>query len=243
MPDEILTIPTAGMTSEQFEKVEQILKDWEQQVRDTAAGYPRQGYDLGVEQALAFLRMLGRVGQTDLPPAGQFGPTKKAAIAWQQRHTTHELNGALSRYVDEVKSAVLYGLRGGTNPTDIARQLYKATGDATVDWRRVARTEMVRANAAGRLDAVEAMGYGKVWAPRHAGCCDSCRRLLEGRVFSIDEVRDKTNYSRKREDWIPCIPLLPRIAAISGRRGSLTSTTRPSGSISSLPRPVSTTGP
>ena len=98
MPDEILTIPLEGMTSQQFKQLQKVLNEWEQQVRENSATYPRKGYDLGVEQALAFLQMLGRIGQTDLPPAGVFGPTKQAAVAWQQRQTSHELNGTLSRY-------------------------------------------------------------------------------------------------------------------------------------------------
>lgn len=41
--------------------------------------------------------------------------------------------------------------------------LYKATRDASINCRMIARTEMVRANAIGRLEAAKTMGYDRVW--------------------------------------------------------------------------------
>lgn len=209
---EILTvpIPPEGLTANQYRSLQKILEDWEEEIRGNAARFPAESYQLGVEQAMAFLKMLGRAGQADLPPAGRWGPTKRAAVEWQRHYTMHELDGALAKYADRIRSALLYGMRGSVNPTQVASWLYKATRDAEVNWRTVARTEMVRANAAGRLDALEAMGYTEVWAPRHTGACKQCRRLLEDRVFKISEVRDVTNFGLPVSQWRPCIPLHPQ---------------------------------
>jgi hypothetical protein len=37
------------------------------------------------------------------------------------------------------------------DPLQVATWLYKATKSTEINWRMIARTEMVRANAAGRL--------------------------------------------------------------------------------------------
>ena len=208
---EILTVPlpTEGLTAEQYRQLDEALKAWEAQVRENVKLYPAQSYELGQHQIATFLQMLGLVAQADLPAAGAIGPTKPAAVEWLQRYTLHEIDGALSKYSDEIRSSALYGMRGATNPTQVASWLYRATKDAKVDWRRIARTEMVRANAEGRLTAVKAMGYEEVWCPRHAGACEACKRLLEGQTFRLEDVQGKSNYGRAQKDWIACIPLHP----------------------------------
>lgn len=208
---EILTvpIPPQGLSAAQYREIEQALKDWEGEVRAAIARYPKRSYDLGVEQTLAFLRMLGQIGQADLPPSGAVGPSSRMAVEWLKRYTLHEVDGALSKYIDQIRSALLYGLQGNVNPTQVASWLYKATRDAQVNWRTIARTEVMRANAAGRLDSIAAMGYDQVWCPKHTGACKQCRRLLEGKVFDLDQVRNATNFGRQVKDWIACIPLHP----------------------------------
>lgn len=199
-----------AMTPARYREVERILKDWEQEVRANAARFPNRSFNLGVDQTVAFLRMLGLLNnQVDLSPQQVIGPSKRSAVEWQRTYTLHEIDGALGRYIDEIRSALLYGLKADVNPTQAASWMYKATRDAQVNWRTLARTEMVRANAAGRVAAVQAMGYDKVWAPRHAGACAQCRRLLEGKVFTVDEVRGKTNYGKPMSEWVPAIPLHP----------------------------------
>lgn len=205
-----LPLPEEGMSAAHYRELTRTLEEWETQVKDNARRFPARSYQLGVEQTIAFMRMLGLVGQGDLPPAGVVGATKRAAVEWQRSYTLHELDGSLSKYLDEIKSACLYGLRGAVNPTQVASWLYKATQDASVNWRTVARTEMVRANAAGRLDAIAGMGYDMVWAPKHTGACSACRRLLEGKPHQLEDVKNATNYGRQIKDWVAAIPLHPQ---------------------------------
>lgn len=124
----------------------------------------------------------------------------------------HELTGALDRYRDEIRSAVLYGLEQQTNPTNIASLLYRATKAADEDWRLIAQTEVARANALGRLDGCEKAGYGEVWIPPHAGSCRSCKRLIENRVFPVEQLRNavSANYKQPQRLWVPALPQHPR---------------------------------
>jgi hypothetical protein len=208
---EVLTLqlPPEGLSADQYRRLEQALEEWAEEVKEAVGAYPAKSYELGVQQTVAFLRMLGAIGQADLPPSGAVGPTKRLAVEWLERYTLNEINGALDKYLDDIRNATLYGLQGGVNPTQVASWLYKATRDAQVNWRMIARTEMARANAAGRLDAVQAMGYEKVWIPPHTGACSSCRRLLEDKVFTIEQLRNATNYGQPVKNWVAALPLHP----------------------------------
>ncbi len=206
---EILTVP-GEMSVGRFLEVDRALKAWEKQVRDNAKAFPARSFQLGQAQIQAFMQLLGRTGITTLPPGTlpALGPTKQAAVEWAQR-VSSSLDGAIDKYVDEMRSALTQGLRGGANPTQVASWLHKATRDAGVNWRTVARTEMVEANAAGRSTRSGAMGITQVWFPRHTGACADCRRLLEGQVFDITQLEGVSNRGRKREDWVACCPLHP----------------------------------
>lgn len=221
---EILTVPE-GMSARQFVELDRALKAWEKQVRENAAVFPARGYALGQAQIQAFMQLLGRTGITTLPPgtSSMIGSTKRAAVEWvtdrdvlldsDRYHAINrlasDLNHAIGRQVDELRTMLSEALREGENPTTVASRFFKATRDATTNWRMVARTQMVRANAEGRYAAIRAMGITKVWFPRHAGACADCRRLLEDQVFDIDQVEQVTNTGRNREDWVSCAPLHP----------------------------------
>lgn len=204
-----IELPAEGLSTSQYRELMQTLREWEDEVRAAITRYPAKSYELGIAQTEAFLRMLGLLGQDMLPPSGLVGPTKPHAVTWLENYTLHEVDGALDRYLDEIRNAILYGLRGTVNPTQVASWLYKATRDAEVNWRTIARTEMVRANSEGRLDACEAMGYEQVWFPPHTGACKACKRLIENKVFPISQIRGATNFGRQPRDWIACCPLHP----------------------------------
>jgi hypothetical protein len=141
---------------------------------------------------------------------GGSGPSVKAAEAWMRTFTLRELDDSLNVYVGKIKDALLYGLRHQVNPQQVAAWLYKATQDARINWQLIARTEMNRANAIGRLHAARDMGFDRVWVPPHIGACDSCKRLLENQVFDIDELLNASNYGRPEAEWVACCPLHPR---------------------------------
>jgi hypothetical protein len=41
----------------------------------------------------------------------------REAVEWAQTYTLRELDDALNKYIGRIKDALLYGLRGGVNPT------------------------------------------------------------------------------------------------------------------------------
>jgi hypothetical protein len=198
--------PGKGLPDKDWQQILDYLDKWSEGVKGVAIAQPKKGYELGYEQILAFLSLLGQhAGPTSIPES----EAQTAALQWLERYALHELTGTLDKYKDSIKSALLYGMQGNVNPTQVSSWLYKVTQDASVDWRRVARTEMIRANAQGRLQACLDEGFEKVWCPPHAGACKSCKRLLEGQVFNIEDVIHASNYGRKERDWVPCVPLHP----------------------------------
>lgn len=209
----VITTPTHGrkLTPKQWARIEDLLDDWKHEVLQAAKQHPARSYQLGVRQAEAFMDLLSGVTEQAAPL--MFGGTSQSmreAVKWSQTYTLRELEDALNVYVGKLKDALLYGLRHALNPTDVASLMYKATGDAEINWRMIARTEMVRANAMGRLAAIERMGYDQVWCPPHVGACKKCKRILENRVFPLAEVRDATNFGRDPREWVACIPLHPQ---------------------------------
>ncbi len=212
MTDVRLQIPLAGqtLTRKQYQRVVEFLDEWKAETLEAAKRHPARSYRLGQEQVEAFAKLLG-----DLAPGvgdpfhAEPGPTGRQAVQWLREYTLTELEGALGEYIDALKTALMHGLREGVSPLQVASWMHKATQDGEVHWRMIARTEMARANAEGRLAACVKLGSDRVWVPPHAGSCPSCKRLLENRVFNIADVRGATNYKRPVKEWVACIPLHP----------------------------------
>jgi hypothetical protein len=195
-----------GLTPRQWKALNEAIARWRDRLLAGTRHLPHQAYRQGHEQTTRFLRLLGTH-----EPAVVAAPDR-ATSEWLQWLLEHELTGTLDRYTDEIRSAVLYGLEGETNPVNVAAALYKATEAADRDWRLVAQTEMARANALGRLDGSIAMGYDEVWIPPHVGACDACKRLIENKVFpaALLKANVSANYGKKQRDWVPALPLHPR---------------------------------
>lgn len=187
----------------QWKRVNEAVDTWKHQVLRAAKLLPAQSYQRGRTQTMRFLHLLG--AQEQIPPAAD-----RATINWLNWTLEHELTGTLDRYIDEIRSAVLHGLQANSGPLDVASRLQGATGAADRDWRLVAQTEMARANALGRLDGAHQMGYDEVWIPPHTGACKACKALIENQVFPVDQLRDGSNFGKKRSAWEPCLPLHPR---------------------------------
>jgi hypothetical protein len=191
------------ITPGQWQKVNDAVDTWKGDVLRAARLLPAQAYKRGRTQTMRFLHLLGASEQTS-------AAADRATINWLNWTLEHELTGTLDRYIDEIRSAVLYGLQANAAPEIIASRLQHATGAADRDWRLVAQTEMARANALGRLDGSLQMGYDEVWIPPHTGACEACKALIENRVFPIEQLRAGSNFGKKRSDWEPCLPLHPR---------------------------------
>jgi hypothetical protein len=195
-----------GLTPKQWKDIQAAITRWRERVLAGMRHMPAQAYQQGHEQTTRFLRLLG-----SREPAVLAAPDRSTA-EWLQWLLEHELTGTLDRYTDEIRSAVLYGMEGETNPINVAQALYKATEAADRDWRLVAQTEMARANSLGRLDGCMAMGHSEVWIPPHTGACDACKRLIENRVFPAELLKANVsaNYGKKAREWVAALPLHPR---------------------------------
>src|SRR4051794_9456763 len=171
----VFAAPLGGrkLTPAQWRAIEKHLDDWKAEVLAAAKKHPAKSYRLGMAQGVAFADLLADL-HTATPTSGAFGgasASMRQGAAWAKTYTLRELDDALNGYIGRVKDALLYGLRGALNPTQVAAAMYKATRDATINWRMIARTEMVRANSEGRLAAIAEMGYEQVWCPPHVGSC------------------------------------------------------------------------
>ena len=190
----------------QWEAINAAIGRWRERVLTSAKDLPRRAFEEGHGQTTRFLRLLGSLEDGAAPAPD------RAMGEWLEWLLTHELTGTLDRYADDIRSAVLYGLEAETNPTNVAGALYRATQAADRDWRLVAQTEMARANAMGRLAGCRDMGYDEVWIPPHTGSCDTCKRLIENKVFPAQLLQENAtaNYGRKQREWVPALPQHPR---------------------------------
>lgn len=206
----IAEFPRSAVTPEQWEALVRALDAWGDALKAQVANLPADAYKLGYEQTLTFAQLVGQATGLDSPFAGgAMTPTQERAVYWLRQGLMHELDGRIAAYKDSIQNTLLYGLQNAENPTAVASQLYRLLYDGDYNWRAIARTEMSRASALGRLDASYAQGYDKVWCPPHVLACSSCRRLLENQVFDIADVRDASNIGRKQKDWVAAIPLHP----------------------------------
>lgn len=195
-----------GLTPKQWGRINEALGNWRNRVLTGAQHMPTAAYRQGHEQTTRFLRLLG-AREPAVPPSPD-----RATAEWLRWISEHELTGTLDRYTDNIRSAVLYGLEGDTNPINVASALHRATQDAERDWRLVAQTEMARANALGRLQGSQQMGYDEVWVPPHTGACEACKDLIENRIFLAQLLKDNitANYGKKAREWVAALPLHPR---------------------------------
>lgn len=193
------------LNDKQWRKLNKAIEAWAEKLLAGSRLFPTRAYQQGRTQSMRFLHLLGFTPEEPNPEA------ERAAVAWLNWTFEHELTGTLDRYKDEVRSAVLYGLREATGPERVASLLYDATKAADRDWRRVAQTEIAAANALGRLDGSRDMGFDEVWIPPHVGACKECKRLIENRVFPIDQLRDARaqNFGKPARLWVPALPQHP----------------------------------
>jgi SNF2-related domain len=204
-PDLIEIARFPRLTKSQYDAVDKHLQVWKKEVMAAIKRYPKNSYQLGVAQMQAWLKLVGAIEEYE-SPFGGYTPTAQAAVGWLERHANMEVSAALDRYIDQIRESLLYGMRGGVNPTQVASWLYHATKDSEQNWRVIARTEMSRANNQGRLDVCQAQGAEMVWAPPHLFACKRCKEILENKPFPIEQVR----HQPPKGSNDPYIPLHPR---------------------------------
>ena len=119
---------------------------------------------------------------------------------------------------DDLRWEIVQGIREDLTLAQVRGRLFDRFEAWGADFRRIAVTEMAESHAAGRL-----LGWpegAKIRMVVHKDACEDCKRLFDNgkRVFTVrhtpgDEQTEmwpgKTNVGRKREDWIPAIPVHP----------------------------------
>lgn len=118
------------------------------------------------------------------------GPVAREKVELLVSRTFSDLVGMTESLAGKLRRHLADGLAQGDNPRVIARRMFQDIGRTRKHAELIARTELVRVNAEGQLDSLEAMGLDKVqvqveWST--AGddrVCPICSPL-EGVVFEI----------------------------------------------------------
>lgn len=76
----------------------------------------------------------------------------------------------------------------------------------------IALTESARMQNMGILSALATQGETLCYVMPHRGTCPDCRRLIDGRVFRVETLRQNlfTNIGAKKDKWKPALPQHPR---------------------------------
>lgn len=76
----------------------------------------------------------------------------------------------------------------------------------------IAVTEGARMQNLGILTAFELNGDKLAYVMPHAGSCEECQRLIDGRVFLISTLKENlfANFGVKKQNWKPALPQHPR---------------------------------
>lgn len=75
----------------------------------------------------------------------------------------------------------------------------------------ISRTESMRMMNLGILTSLEESGETLAYVMPHAGGCEHCRRLLEGRVFKISTLKANlcANFDKPTKNWVASLPQHP----------------------------------
>lgn len=215
-----------GTDPEKVEQFEAWLREAEEsevlEVIDRGSNqYVRRAYERGVSSADSdALRVGVNVPETEVHTVVELPQHRRELELLYTRNFT-ELDG-ITRAVDQEVSRVLTeGLAAGENPTTMARDI---TGriDAIGKTRAtvLARTEVIRAHAAGTLTRYDQLGVDGVTVRAEfqtAGDNRVCPRCLalEGRVYTIEEARGVVPvHPQCRCAWIPVGPQDAAAAAV-----------------------------
>lgn len=125
------------------------------------------------------------------------------------KNVTHDMATKMMRTLAD-------GLTQGQNPKEIARNMTKAINISKPRAMAIAQTEIIRANAEGTLDQLQALGIDRVgvlveWSTSHLGItakknpspCPKCKPM-EGKTFTIQEARGQIPFHTNCKCcWVP----------------------------------------
>ncbi|MCK4547658.1 MAG: phage portal protein, partial [Candidatus Eisenbacteria sp.] len=200
----MLTVKTPGY-------VEKVAK----QVKRGVLRHPQAIYTVPLDKraipkamdfpARAFL--LGqRVMQQMLRKEGWFSAgarTRKRPLElnWLREYSFGEIRGQCQKVKTLIRQTLLAEREVGRHPFLIRQKLLDKTGDYGTDFRRIARTEVARAQSQAAYQELLDMGEEQCTFDEVVGACEACRTLLENRTFYIREIMHATNYGKRRKDW------------------------------------------
>jgi hypothetical protein len=77
--------------------------------------------------------------------------------------------------------------------------------------KMISATESMRMMNLGILTSLEESGDKHAYVMPHANSCEHCRRLIDGRVFPIQTLKENlfANFGKQAKDWIASLPQHP----------------------------------
>lgn len=188
-------------------KIGEPIDEWKSKAFAALASNPLQAFMVG--QMLASEALKNPINRPLMP-------TDREAIEFLEHYTFNEINDAFEGLKTDLRQKLITGMQQGDNPKEVARALKNALDDYETDWGLIAITETARADAQGRL--LELNDAGEKWAvgssAHDSRVCESCLELIDGKVIKIADTIGVSNYGRKRDAWLPVIPLHPRCRCV-----------------------------
>ncbi|MGB9660666.1 MAG: hypothetical protein ACPL5F_01440 [Moorellaceae bacterium] len=144
-------------------------------------------------------------------------PAEKEAAEWAARAAALKITQWANAIRDEIRWEVAQAIRKRLTPKQLEQVLHDRFGQYAADLRRVAITELNDAYHTGYLlNIPEGTVVRGVSAP---DACSFCLENINGKEYIVSHKPEedawkyiwpgKTNFGRKRQDWVPTIPVHP----------------------------------
>lgn len=135
------------------------------------------------------------------------------------------------------RTVLLETLEQGNNPKVAAKIMSERLKNDLSSWETIARTEGARAVQIGFNEQAKAIGSEIVFVPAQTSACKSCKAMLSGRIFNLDDLEGASNYGKKASERVPCIPMHPNCTCVAiPAAQSLIESTLKHHNVSSVPK-------
>jgi len=183
------------------------VDEWKQRAFLELARHPMQAYLVGQMLASEALKE---------PLARPLLEGDRVAIERLQHETFNEIDSKFEDIKGDLRRELITGISDGLNPREVGRRIANTLKDYETQWDVVAITETARAESYGRLQEILDQGYlYAIGSSAHdSRVCPDCLRLIDGVVVKVSDTIGRSNYGRKRDDWISVIPLHPRCRCV-----------------------------
>jgi SPP1 gp7 family putative phage head morphogenesis protein len=200
-----------GMTPEQWSRfnpfaVDQIVDNWKQAAMMLLAPQAMRSYLVG--QLLAAQQM----GTAQHLPMSE---QDKRAVDFLSHYQFNEIAQSFENLKSDLRRHLIAGVQEGRHPIEVGRVIARELEDYKTQWDVVAITETARAQTQGRLQEYtdEGLTHVEFSTANDPRVCVTCQEF-EGRIVRIADLYGKSNYGRKRDDWLPVPPVHPRCRCV-----------------------------